>query len=649
MSIIRSSNIKGYVPTVNQLPLGDIFINEYDGKLFIKRTTDKTRSIIEIGSGGSTNTDLFVKNASFSNPNIIFTRGNDTTFSVNISGLTVISASYATNSTFSVSSSYAATASYATNFKVSGSIFDIDYIDFDTTSAVTQPTTGRLSWNNTDGTLDLGLKGGNVTLQVGQENVIRVVNKTGADLLESDFRVVRVRSVSEGGAQGQRLAVKLAQADSDADSATTLGVVTENINNNQEGFITIFGEVKQIDTTGAKSYGGLETWVDGDMLYLSPFYPGYLTNVKPTAPNHLVIVGYVEYAHANNGKIFVKIDNGWEIGELHDVKDTTTSGSYGDLLIKSGSIWTNSKQLTGSYELTGSLAATSFTGSLLGTASSATTASNTILQNQILTNQTVGALPSGTTLPVGTGLESILRTMLVTYIPPTLSSLVMRNGGSNISTAARDVGDSFITNTASFSATADNPTGIFPISSSWTASGADIGTQTFYFGNNVLSTSNIRSIGSNYTINRATSNGTVTFTVNGRRSDTGAAITGATTSISFQWRNYLAASSTIPTNNTTAQTVVGASVTSTLDTDRVWTATCTVANDTTGNFTYIIYPASYGNLSNIIQNGALSVLSAFTNLGDFTITNAFGASILVRIYKSNSDKAFASGTTLAIS
>jgi len=227
----------------------------------------------------------------------------------------------------------------------------------------------RLVWNDTDGTLDLGLKGGNVTLQIGQENVIRVVNKSGGNLLESDFQVVRVRSVAEGGAQGQRLAVVLAQADNDADSATTLGVVTENILNNQEGFITIFGTVRGIDTTGAKSYGGLETWVDGDMLYLSPFYPGYLTNVKPIAPQHLVIVGYVEYAHAINGKIFVKIDNGWELGELHDVLDTTTTSSYGDLLVKSGSVWTNSKQLTGSYGLTGSLNATSFTGSLLGTSS----------------------------------------------------------------------------------------------------------------------------------------------------------------------------------------------------------------------------------------------------------------------------------------
>ena len=105
----------------------------------------------------------------------------------------------------------------------------------------------------------------------------------------------------------------------------------------------------------------------------------------------------------------------------------------------------------------------------------------------------------------------------------------------------------------------------------------------------------------------------------------------------------------MPVNDATAQTVVNAFVTSLLDTDRVWTATCTPANDTLGNFTYIIYPASYGDLTGIIQNSSTPVLGAFTKLSDYTVINAYGASISVRVYKSNADKAFASGTTLAIS
>lgn len=179
-------------------------------------------------------------------------------------------------------------------------------------------TTGvaKMRWNDTDGTVDIGLKGGNVTLQVGLEELVRVVNKSGASIAESAYQAVRVRLVSEGGASGQRLAVVLAQANNDLNSATTIGIVTETIANNAEGFINRGGEVREINTTGALQG---ETWVDGDILYLSPTTPGALTNIKPTAPDHSITIGYVVYAHAVHGKIFVKVDNGYELEELHNV------------------------------------------------------------------------------------------------------------------------------------------------------------------------------------------------------------------------------------------------------------------------------------------------------------------------------------------
>jgi len=185
------------------------------------------------------------------------------------------------------------------------------FIKLDTTPTSTPNEVGVLSWNDVDGTADLKLKGGNVTLQLGQELVKRVVNKANINLLESNYQVVKII-----GATGQRLSIDLAQANLELNSATTLGVVTENINNNQEGFITYSGEVHDINTTG--SLQG-ESWNDGDILYLSPDVAGKLTKTKPVAPNHTVVIGFVEYAHANHGKIFIKVDNGYELEELHDV------------------------------------------------------------------------------------------------------------------------------------------------------------------------------------------------------------------------------------------------------------------------------------------------------------------------------------------
>jgi hypothetical protein len=187
-----------------------------------------------------------------------------------------------------------------------------DFVQFNTTNSAIPVTAGTMSWNNTDGTADLKLKGGNVTLQVGQEQVTRVVNKTGVNLLEANYQAVYI-----SGAQGQRLKVDLALATTDGTSAGTLGLVTENINNNQEGFVTSSGLVNEIDTTGDLQG---ETWADGDILYLSPLVAGDITNVKPLAPDHTVIIGFVVYAHAIHGKIYVKVDNGYEIEELHDVQ-----------------------------------------------------------------------------------------------------------------------------------------------------------------------------------------------------------------------------------------------------------------------------------------------------------------------------------------
>lgn len=194
---------------------------------------------------------------------------------------------------------------------------------------------GRITWNDIDGTMDLTLKGGNVTLQVGQEQLVRVVNKTATNitLQESAYQAVRVT-----GAQGQRLKVDLAQATSDLLSAETIGLVTETIDNNQEGFVTISGLVRGINTTGSLQD---ETWADGDILYLSPTVAGQITNIKPVAPNHLIVIGYVVRAHITQGSIFVKVNNGYELDELHNVRITGTP-SYGQVLVYgTSSVWEN--------------------------------------------------------------------------------------------------------------------------------------------------------------------------------------------------------------------------------------------------------------------------------------------------------------------
>lgn len=201
---------------------------------------------------------------------------------------------------------------------------------------------GAMEWNDTIGSSQTLLKGGSVTLKNGVDLVARIVNKVSPNttLTKASYQVVKV-----SGAQGQRLAVNLAQANTDLNSADTLGVVTETIAPNQEGFILTVGQLEGVNTTG--SLQG-ETWADGDVLYLSPTTAGRMTNVKPNgSTGHIVVLGYVEYSHANNGKIYVKIMNGWELDELHNVYINPSTLANNDALVYESStdLWKN-KQVT---------------------------------------------------------------------------------------------------------------------------------------------------------------------------------------------------------------------------------------------------------------------------------------------------------------
>lgn len=191
-------------------------------------------------------------------------------------------------------------------------------------------------WNNTLGSTETTLKGGSVVLKNGVDLVARVVNKVtpNTTLTKAAYQAVRVT-----GAQGQRLAVAFAQANNDNNSADTIGLACETIATNQEGFILTVGQLEDINTTGALQG---ETWSDGDVLYLSPTTAGRLTNVKPSgATGHIVVIGYVEYSHAIHGKIYVKVMNGWELDELHNVSISSPTNNQILAYTSASQLWEN--------------------------------------------------------------------------------------------------------------------------------------------------------------------------------------------------------------------------------------------------------------------------------------------------------------------
>jgi hypothetical protein len=171
------------------------------------------------------------------------------------------------------------------------SIIDLDYLDFETTLGHSVGV-GELAWNNTDGTLDLGLQGG-LKNKLGQQLVVKARNTSGSLIAKGS--VVKVVGVA-GGFVG----INLAQADSVANSETTFGIVAEDIADTSNGFVAINGIIHGLNTNA---------FTEGDILYLSTTSAGAITNVKPASPNYIVVVGYVAKKSATDGHILLHVQN----------------------------------------------------------------------------------------------------------------------------------------------------------------------------------------------------------------------------------------------------------------------------------------------------------------------------------------------------
>jgi hypothetical protein len=223
----------------------------------------------------------------------------------------------------------------------SGTITHTDYIRFHTGLGI-NPDPAELTWDDNVGTMQLGLDA-NVDLRVGFQNYEFVANRNASTL--SKGSVVYI-----SGAQGNRPAVALALANADSTSAVTFGILAEDIPSMADGYAITNGLLTNLNTTG---------FAEGAALYLSPTVSGAIISSKPQAPNHGVLVGFCVRSHQSAGEILVKIQNGPELDELHDVR--IISAQNNDIIrynAPSG-VWFNSNTLalngTGSHYISGDL------------------------------------------------------------------------------------------------------------------------------------------------------------------------------------------------------------------------------------------------------------------------------------------------------
>jgi hypothetical protein len=197
--------------------------------------------------------------------------------------------------------------------------------------------TGLLAGSNIG--VALGTNGSSATISVtgtvdqaeqSQSLVTTVFNETGAS-------IAKMTAVYINGGHGDLPTIQKAIATSDITSAGTYGLVYQDIDNMEIGQVVVFGLMGGVNTDPA--HGGIAGATEGSVLYLSPTVSGAITTTKPYAPDHIVSIGTVVRVHQNEGVIEVRVQNGFELEELHNVAVTgATNGQF--LQYNSGSgLW----------------------------------------------------------------------------------------------------------------------------------------------------------------------------------------------------------------------------------------------------------------------------------------------------------------------
>jgi len=166
--------------------------------------------------------------------------------------------------------------------------------------------------------------------------VTPTVNTIARDVqneVKAGVAINKGQAVYVTGADGTNIIVGLASNTSEATSSKTLGLLNATVAINGKADVVQIGRLSGLNTIGAVVGDPVWLGTNGNLIY-------GLTN-KPYAPAHLVFIGVVTRVNANNGEIFITVQNGFELKEIHDVDIITNVPINGDVLGYDGTLWVN--------------------------------------------------------------------------------------------------------------------------------------------------------------------------------------------------------------------------------------------------------------------------------------------------------------------
>ena len=210
-----------------------------------------------------------------------------------------------------------------------------NYIDFFTGTTDPTPVAGRVYYDSSENALSYYPSTPNmdVTLNIGQETLVRVHNTTGSIILNGQACNIN------GTAFDGHPSVVLADASGSGSTSIVSGIATHDIPVNSDGFITNFGLVRDLSITGVTV---------GSIIYLSDTNPGgfiYDTSSLEFS-SRVNRIGRVIITGVTGATIFVNIEN----------ENTSFSLSESEKNILNGN-----NTSTGVYEYTGATIASSTT------------------------------------------------------------------------------------------------------------------------------------------------------------------------------------------------------------------------------------------------------------------------------------------------
>jgi hypothetical protein len=155
-----------------------------------------------------------------------------------------------------------------------------------------------------------------------------VMNQTGTTIPKGSVVYI-------SGANGTNMLISLSDADTEATSSKTIGITEAAIANGAEGFVVTEGLLAGLNTSTATA---------GQSVWLSSTAGQFVYGTPPAKPAHSVYLGVVTRVQTNNGEIFIHVQNGFELEELHNV--VITSEATGDVIVRNSAntLWENKPQ-----------------------------------------------------------------------------------------------------------------------------------------------------------------------------------------------------------------------------------------------------------------------------------------------------------------